>query len=213
MLVEQCGRSGIKNVIVITAGFAEAGHIGANLERKMLEIARSYNVRILGPNCVGLLVPGQRLNASFAHTDARPGSLAFVSQSGALVTAMLDWAAARGIGFSHFVSLGERADVDFGDLLDYLGSDAHTRAVLLYIESIDNPRKFMSAARAAARNKPVIVVKAGRSAQGQKAAASHTGALAGNDKIYEDVLRQSGVIRARSLRDIVDGGHDFLRLL
>ena len=143
----------------------------------MLAAAQPHLLRILGPNCIGLLAPHIGLNASFAHIDALPGELAFISQSGALVTAMLDWAHSRAIGFSHFVSLGEHADVDFADLLDYLASDAKTRAILLYIESIESPRKFMSAARAAARNKPVIVVKAGRSQQGQRAAASHTGEI------------------------------------
>ena len=140
----------------------------------MLDAARPHLLRLLGPNCIGLLTPRLGLNASFAHTDALPGDLAFVSQSGALVTAMLDWANARGIGFSHVVSLGERADVDFGDMLDHLASDAATRAILLYIESIESPRKFMSAARAAARNKPVIVVKAGRAGQRRAAPRPRT---------------------------------------
>jgi acetyltransferase len=132
----------------------------------------------------------------------RPGQLAFVSQSGALVTAMLDWARGRGIGFSHFVSLGEQADVDFGDMLDWLASDPHTRAILLYIESVEAPRKFMSAARAAARNKPVLVVKAGRSAHGQQAAASHTGALAGADIVFDAAIRRAGMLRVDTLQDL-----------
>ena len=184
-LIEELGRLGTRAAVVVTAGLDKAQ------KQRMLDAARRHTLRILGPNCIGMLVPHWGLNASFAHIGATKGDIAFVSQSGALVTAMLDWAGSRGIGFSHFVSLGEHADVDFGDLLDYLGSDPRTRAILLYIESIESPRKFMSAARACARNKPVLVVKAGRSAQGQQAAASHTGALAGNDKIYEDVLRQS----------------------
>ncbi len=142
------------------------------------------------------------MNASFAHIDARPGELAFVSQSGALVTAMLDWADAQGIGFSHFVSLGEHADVDFGDMLDYLATDAATRAILLYVESIESPRKFMSAARSAARNKPVIVIKSGRSAQGQRAAASHTGALAGSDAVYDAAIARAGMLRVNSLQEL-----------
>ena len=133
---------------------------------------------------------------------SKPGGLAFVSQSGALVTAMLDWARGRGIGFSHFVSLGEHADVDFGDMLDWLASDARTRSILLYIESVEAPRKFMSAARAAARNKPVIVVKAGRSPQGQAAAASHTGALAGSDLVYDAAIRRAGMLRVDTLDDL-----------
>ncbi|HQD16835.1 MAG TPA: CoA-binding protein, partial [Ottowia sp.] len=155
-LIRDLAARGTQAAVVISAGLT------AEQKQAMLDAARPTLLRVLGPNCVGLLAPHARLNASFAHIPARPGELAFVSQSGALVTAMLDWAEARQIGFSHFVSLGEHADVDFGDLLDYLASDARTRAILLYIESIDQARKFMSAARAAARNKPVIVIKAGR---------------------------------------------------
>jgi acetyltransferase len=147
-------------------------------------------------------VPAAGMNASFAHTGAAPGGLAFVSQSGALVTAMLDWAQGRGIGFSQVVSLGEHADIDFGDMLDWLASDAHTRAILLYIESVTSARKFMSAARAAARNKPVIVVKSGRSQQGQRAAASHTGALAGVDWVVDAAIRRAGMLRVDTLQEL-----------
>ena len=195
-LIGQLGERGTRAAIVVTAGLDKA------TKQAMLDAARRHTLRILGPNCIGLLVPHLGLNASFAHIGAQPGELAFVSQSGALVTAMLDWAAARGIGFSHFVSLGEHADVDFGDLLDYLGSDAKTRAILLYIESIDEARKFMSAARAAARNKPVIVVKAGRSAAGQAAAASHTGALAGSDAVFDAAIARAGMLRVLTLPDL-----------
>ena len=178
-LVAALARAGTKAAVVLTAG------LDAAQKQAMLDAARPALLCILGPNGLGLLVPHAGLNASFAHIDAQPGELAFISQSGALVTAMLDWAQAQGIGFSCLASIGEHADVDFGDLLDYLATDARTRAVLLYVESIDAARKFMSAARAAARNKPVIVVKSGRSAQGQRAAASHTGALAGSDAVYD----------------------------
>ena len=195
-LIEQLGERGTRAAIVVTAGLDKA------TKQAMLDAARVHTLRILGPNCIGLLVPHLGLNASFAHIGALPGELAFVSQSGALVTAMLDWAASRGIGFSHFVSLGERADVDFGDMLDFLGSDPKTRAILLYIESIDESRKFMSAARAAARNKPVIVVKAGRSSAGQAAAASHTGALAGSDAVFDAAIARSGMLRVLTLPDL-----------
>jgi acetyltransferase len=164
-----------------------------------LDAAREHLLRILGPNCLGLLSPHAGVNASFAPVDALAGEVAFLSQSGALVKAVLDWARSRGIGFSHMVSLGERADVDFGDLLDYLASDARTRSILLYIESIESPRKFMSAARAAARNKPVIVVKAGRAGNGLKAAASHTGALAGSDVVFDAAIRRAGMLRVENL--------------
>jgi acetyltransferase len=195
-LIAQLGERGTRAAVVVTAGLDKA------TKQAMLDAARPHTLRILGPNCIGMLVPHLGLNASFAHIGALPGELAFVSQSGALVTAMLDWAAARGIGFSHFVSLGEHADVDFGDMLDFLGSDPHTRAILLYIESIDESRKFMSAARAAARNKPVIVVKAGRSAAGQAAAASHTGALAGSDAVFDAAIARAGMLRVLTLADL-----------
>ena len=170
----------------------------------MLEAARPHLLRILGPNCLGLLVPGVGLNASFAPGNALPGTLAFVTQSGALATAMLDWANSRGIGFSHFISLGDSADVDFGDVLDYLASDPGTRAILMYMESVKAARKFMSAARAAARNKPVIVVKAGRAPAGAKAAASHTGALAGSDAVFDAVVRRAGMLRVDTLESLFD---------
>ena len=195
-LIRQLGERGTRAAIVVTAGLDKA------TTQAMLEAARRHTLRILGPNCIGLLVPHLGLNASFAHIGARPGELAFVSQSGALVTAMLDWAASRDIGFSHFVSLGEHADVDFGDMLDFLGSDPKTRAILLYIESVEESRKFMSAARAAARNKPVIVVKAGRSSAGQAAAASHTGALAGSDAVFDSAIARSGMLRVLTLPDL-----------
>jgi len=195
-LIKELGARGTRAAIVMTAGLSTAQ------KEAMLTAARKHLLRILGPNCLGLLSPHHGLNASFAHVGAVPGTLAFVSQSGALVTAMLDWAQGRGIGFSQFVSLGERADIDFGDLLDYLGNDPHTHAILLYIESIEAPRKFMSAARAAARNKPVIVVKAGRSSVGQKAAASHTGALAGSDIVFDAAIRRAGMLRVDTLQDL-----------
>lgn len=195
-LIAALGARGTKAAVVVTAGLT------ADQKQAMLDAARPHTLRILGPNCIGMLVPHLGLNASFAHANARPGPIAFVSQSGALVTAMLDWANWRQIGFSHFVSLGEHADVDFGDMLDFLGSDPRTRAILLYIESIESPRKFMSAARAAARNKPVIVVKAGRSAQGQKAAASHTGALAGSDEVFDAAISRAGMLRVFTLQHL-----------
>ncbi len=195
-LIAELGAKGTRAAVVVTAGFS------AEHKQAMLDAAQRHTLRILGPNCIGMLVPHLGLNASFAHADAAPGPIAFVSQSGALVTAMLDWANSRNIGFSHFVSLGEHADVDFGDMLDFLGSDPRTRAILLYIESIESPRKFMSAARAAARNKPVIVVKAGRSAQGQKAAASHTGALAGSDEVFDAAISRAGMLRVYTLQHL-----------
>jgi acetyltransferase len=195
-VIADLGARGTRAAVVITAG------LDAAQKQAMLDAARPHLMRVLGPNGLGLLSPHVGLNASFAHIGAAPGSIAFVSQSGALMTALLDWAAGRGIGFSHFASLGESADVDFGDMLDYLASDPRTKAVLLYIESIRSPRKFMSAARAAARNKPVIVVKSGRSAAGQAAARSHTGALAGSDLVFDAAIRRAGMLRVDTLADL-----------
>lgn len=195
-IVADLGRLGTRAAIVMTAG------LDAAQKQAVLDAARPHVLRVLGPNCLGLLSPRLGLNASFAHTDALVGDIAFVSQSGALVTAVLDWAKSRRIGFSHMVSLGEHADVDFGDLLDHLASDSRTRSILLYIESIESPRKFMSAARAAARNKPVIVVKAGRAGNGVKAAASHTGALAGSDMVFDAAIRRAGMLRVDTLQEL-----------
>jgi len=195
-VVGQLAAVGTRAVIVLTAG------VDARLKQRLRELARPTTMRLLGPNCLGLLSPALGLNASFAHTGAIAGDIAFVSQSGALVTAVLDWAKSRQVGFSHMVSLGEHMDVDFGDLLDHLASDAATRSILLYIESIESPRKFMSAARAAARNKPVIVVKAGRSSKGAQAAASHTGALAGSDLVFDAAIRRAGMLRVDTLQDL-----------
>ena len=202
-LISDLGKLGTRAAVVVTAGLASmpAGET-KSLQQQMVEAARPYLMRILGPNCVGLLVPGLGINASFAHTAALPGKIAFVTQSGGMVTAVLDWAKSRDIGFSHFVSLGNSADVDFGDVLDYLAGEPQTRSILLYIESITDARKFMSAARAAARNKPVIVVKAGREPAGARAAASHTGALAGADDVYDAAIRRAGMLRVDEIEDL-----------
>ena len=207
-LVAALGRKGCRAAIVLSAGLKqavrEASEGGMTIEQAMLAAARPHLLRILGPNCIGLLVPGVALNASFAPGNALPGKLAFVTQSGALATAMLDWANSEGIGFSHFISLGDSSDVDFGDVLDYLGSDPGTRAILMYMESVKAARKFMSAARAAARNKPVILVKAGRAPEGAKAAASHTGALAGSDAVFDAAVRRAGMLRVDTLEALFD---------
>ena len=205
-LIAQLGALGTRAAIVMTAGLSPPQR------QATLDAARPHLLRLLGPNCLGLMTPRLGLNASFAHTDALVGELAFVSQSGALVTAMLDWAKSRAIGFSHMVSLGEHADVDFGDLLDYLASDPATRAILLYIESVTAPRKFMSAARAAARNKPVIVVKAGRAGHGVQAAASHTGALAGSDIVVDAAIRRAGMLRVDTLQELFMAAQTLARL-
>jgi acetyltransferase len=204
-IVAALGERGTRAAVVLSAGMKQ-GHAadGRPLEQAMLDAARPHLLRILGPNCLGVLVPGIGLNASFAPGNALPGKLAFVTQSGALATAMLDWANSRAIGFSHFVSMGDSADVDFGDMLDYLASDPGTRAILMYMESVKSARTFMSAARAAARNKPVIVVKAGRAPAGAKAAASHTGALAGSDAVFDAAVRRAGMLRVDTLEALFD---------
>jgi acetyltransferase len=202
-LIEALAHKGTRAAAVLSAGLKQSVG-GVTLEQSMLEAARPHLLRILGPNCLGLLVPGAQLNASFAPGNALPGSLAFITQSGALATAMLDWANAHSIGFSHFISVGDSADVDFGDMLDYLASDPGTRAILMYMESVKAARKFMSAARAASRNKPVIVVKAGRAPAGAKAAASHTGALAGSDAVFDAVVRRAGMLRVDTLESLFD---------
>ncbi len=204
-LIRELGARGTKAVIVISAGFSElATEEGRRLEREMLEAARPHLIRIVGPNCLGMMTPSMGVNASFGHLKPRPGRLAFVTQSGAIVTSMLDWAETRGAGFSKLVSLGDMADVDFGDMLDYLADDPETGAILLYVESVKHARKFMSAARAAARSKPVIVVKSGRSSEGAKAASSHSGALAGSDAVYDAVFRRAGMLRVHSLVELFD---------
>ncbi len=197
-VVAELGERGTRAAVVLTAGLTAAQR------QAMLDAARRHLLRILGPNCLGLIAPHAKLDASFAHVGVPAGGLAFVSQSGALVTAMLDWAQGRGIGFSHCVSLGEHADIDFADLLDWLASDARTKAILLYVESIEGARKFMSAARAAARNKPLLVVKAGRSPQGAAAASSHTGALAASDLVFDAAIRRAGMLRVDTLQQLFE---------
>ncbi len=203
-LIAELAAKGTRGAVVITAGFGELGAEGKQLQQRILDAARPHLLRIVGPNSVGLMAPGAHLNASFAHLAPKVGGLAFLSQSGAIVTAMLDWAEPRGIGFSHVVSLGDMADVDFGDMLDYLGDDARTRAILLYVEGLTSARKFMSAARAASRRKPVLVVKVGRYAEGARAAASHTGALAGSDRVYDAAFRRAGMLRVRDMGELFD---------
>jgi acetyltransferase len=205
-LIQELGERGVRAAIVLTAGMKRepSGTVNSTEWTGMLEAARKFGMRLLGPNTIGMLIPKIGLNASFAHTEALPGSLAFVSQSGALCTAVLDWARSQGIGFSHFLSLGDSADIDFGDVLDYLGSDSHTQAILLYIESITHARKFMSAARAAARNKPVLAIKAGRFPEGAMAATSHTGALIGHDEVYDAAFCRAGILRVFAIDELFD---------
>jgi acetyltransferase len=199
-LIAELGERGTKVAVVITAGIGEAD----GLRQKMLDAAKPYLMRIIGPNTIGLLSPRVGLNASFVHLTPSLGRLGLISQSGAMVSSIIDWAAAEGIGFSQVLSLGDMADVDVGDALNMLAADERTSAILMYLESIPAPRKFMSAARAAARIKPVIAVKPGRHEAAAKAARTHTGALAGADRVVDAALRRAGIIRVNDLDDLFD---------
>ncbi|MGD0978727.1 MAG: acetate--CoA ligase alpha subunit [Candidatus Bathyarchaeia archaeon] len=201
-VLEQCGRAGINGIIVISAGFKEIGPEGRALEERITEIKKKYNMRIVGPNCLGVIRPIMHLNATFISKMPKPGNIAFISQSGALGTAILDWAMHENIGFSNFVSLGSMIDVDFGDLIDYFGTDPKTKSILMYIEGITDARKFMSAARHFARTKPIIVVKAGKFSESAKAAASHTGSLTGEDMIYDKAFKRAGMVRVEEIADL-----------
>ena len=201
-IVEQCGKAGITGIIIISAGFKEIGPEGKSLEDKIFELKNKYNLKIVGPNCLGIIRPEINLNATFAAKMPKPGKIAFISQSGALGTATLDWAIHENIGFSNFVSVGSMIDVDFGDLIDYFGADLKTKSILLYIEGITDARKFMSASRHFARTKPIIVVKAGKFAESAKAAASHTGSLTGEDMIYDAAFKRAGLVRVEEIEDL-----------
>ena len=200
--VAALGARGTRAAVVISAGFNGADNTA--LRERLLAAARPGLVRVMGPNCLGVMAPGAGLDASFAHLQPRSGGIAFIAQSGAMITSILDWAAPRDIGFSVLASLGDMIDVDFGDMLDYLADDRDTRAILMYVEAVTHARKFMSAARAAARSKPVIVVKAGRHAAAARAAASHTGALAGSDAVYDAAFRRAGMLRVLTLEELFD---------
>jgi len=202
-IIEQCGAAGVRAAVVISAGFSESGPAGAKLERALLENARRHRLRVLGPNCLGIMRPDVGLNATFARGHARPGSLGLISQSGAVCTAMLDWAAAHDVGFSCVVSLGGSTDVDFGEIVDYLVNDPKTEHILLYIEGVRDARRFMSALRAAARVKPVILMKVGRHPAGSRAAVSHTGAMVGADDVFDAVVRRAGAVRVRTIAQLV----------
>ncbi|HET7363574.1 MAG TPA: bifunctional acetate--CoA ligase family protein/GNAT family N-acetyltransferase [Burkholderiales bacterium] len=197
-IVREAGQAGVKAAVVLTSGFAEVGDQGKRLQADLLAAARGARVRLLGPNCLGLMRTDVGLNATFARSYAHAGPLALVSQSGAMCTAMLDWAYAAGVGFTSVVSLGGAADIDFGEVLDFLVADEPTRAILMYVEGIHDARRFVSALRAAARVKPVIALKVGRFASGSRAATSHTGALVGSDAVFDAALRRSGTVRVKT---------------
>ena len=201
-VVEQCGKAGVKGAIIVSAGFKETGAEGKELEDKIRAIKNKYGMRIIGPNCIGIIRPRINLNATFVDKTPKPGKIAFLSQSGALGSAILDWAIHENIGFSNFVSVGSMIDVDFGDLIDYFGTDPQTKSILMYVEGITEARKFMSAARHFARTKPIIVVKAGKFTESAKAVASHTGSLSGEDAIYDAAFKRAGIVRVEEIGDL-----------
>lgn len=204
-IVRECGEADIMGLIIMSAGFKETGAAGKELEKQIkTEAARFEGMRIIGPNCMGIIVPASKLNISFASGIPKAGHVAFISQSGALCTTVLDWAMEGKIGFSHFVSIGNTIDVDFGDLIDYFGEDENTKSIILYIESIERARKFMTAARAFARTKPILAYKAGRFPQSAQAAASHTGAMASEDAVYDAAFQRIGLARVLDIGDIFD---------
>jgi acetyltransferase len=203
-VIKECGQAGVKGVIIISAGGKEVGPEGEAIEAAIKEEAARAGIRYLGPNCMGVLCPPSGLNASFAPHSAEPGSLAFISQSGALCSSILGWATLKNIGFSHFISVGSMADLDFADLIDYLGNEEKARSIIIYMESLTQHRKFMSAARSVSRVKPIIIIKAGRSRAGAKAAASHTGALAGADAAYDAAFARAGIIRVDTVKQLFD---------
>ena len=201
-VVEECGRSGVGGLVILSAGFAEAGEEGKAMYQDILKKARSYKMRVIGPNCLGFIHPAMGINASFAADMALPGNIAFISQSGALCTGILDWSLEQSVGFSHFVSIGSMVDVGFADLIDYFGNDPNTSSIIIYMESLKDSRRFMSAARAFARNKPIIVLKSGKSEAGAKASMSHTGSLAGNDAVFEAAFRRAGIISVERIAQL-----------
>jgi acetyltransferase len=201
-IVEECAKARVDGVIILSAGFREIGPEGAKLEEEIKHIQTKHDIRILGPNCVGLIRPQVSLNASFLRDNPTPGQIAFVSQSGALGSAILNWAISARIGFSMFASLGSTLDMDYGDMIDYLGEDPKTRSIIVYMESVGNAKKFMSAARGFARSKPIIVIKAGKHAAGAKAASSHTGALAGDYAVYDAAFKRAGVVMVDEIGEL-----------
>ncbi len=210
-VVEKCGKNGVKGLVIISAGFKEVGREGAELENETAAIAKKYSMRFIGPNCLGVINtnPNVRLNTSFATKMPAQGSIAFASQSGALCAAILDFARGEKIGFSKFVSMGNKADVNENDLLEYMGTDPQTRVILLYVEDIIDGRKFVEVASHITEKKPIIAVKAGVTPEGARAASSHTGALAGSDEAYDAILRQSGVLRVESVSELFDYARAF----
>jgi acetyltransferase len=201
-VVGECAEAGVRAAVVISAGFRERGPEGAALEQQIQQQLRRGTMRLIGPNCLGIMNPAIGLNATFASGMPKAGNVAFLSQSGALTTAILDWNQREEVGFSAIVSTGSMLDVGWGDLIDYFGDDPHTHSILVYMESVGDARSFLSAAREVSLSKPIIVSKAGRSEAASRAAASHTGALTGSDEVLEAAFRRCGVLRVHNIADL-----------
>lgn len=201
-IVKECGEAGVGGLVIISAGFKEAGEAGKKMYQEIKDLAKQYKMRVIGPNCLGFMNPHLGINATFAAKNALKGNIAFISQSGALLTSILDWSVEQSVGFSYFMSIGSMLDVGFADLIDYFGTDPHTACILIYMESIEDARKFMSAARSFSRNKPIIVLKAGKSEEGGQATKSHTGSLAGNDAVFDAAFRRAGIIRVDTIAQL-----------
>ncbi|MEP1646919.1 acetate--CoA ligase family protein, partial [Rhodopirellula bahusiensis] len=211
-VVRECGEAGILGLVIITAGFRETGEAGRRMESDLAVVAKSFpGMRVIGPNCLGILSPHQHLNASFAADMPPAGNVAFISQSGALCTAMLDWAITENVGFSQFVSVGNAMDITMANLIEYFADDGHTDAIILYIESLTDARNFMSAARDFTKTKPILAYKSGRFEQSAQAAASHTGAMAGVDAVYEAAFARAGIVRVFKIEDLFDGAEYLAR--
>ncbi|UCE38330.1 MAG: CoA-binding protein [Thermoplasmata archaeon] len=202
--IEDCGKKGVKSIVIITAGFSEMGAEGKNLEKEILSTAKKYKIRIIGPNCLGIISPFCDLNASFGDAVPKRGPISFASQSGALCTSVIQYSFEEYLGFSNFVSIGNKSDVDDSDLIEYFHSDPYTKCIMLYIESLKDARKFFKTARNVVRDKPIVAFKSGYTEEGAKATSSHTGSIAGSDAAYEAAFRQSGVFRARTLSELFD---------
>jgi acetyl coenzyme A synthetase (ADP forming)-like protein len=202
--IEDCGKKGVKSIVIITAGYSEMGEEGRKYEEEILETAKKYDIRIIGPNCLGIISPFSDLNASFGDSVPKRGPISFASQSGALCTSVIQYSFEEYLGFSNFVSIGNKADVDDADLIEYFHKDTNTKCIMLYIESLRNARKFFETARKIVRDKPIVAFKSGYTEEGAKATSSHTGSIAGSDAAYEAAFRQAGIFRAKSLSDLFD---------
>jgi acetyltransferase len=203
-VIDECGKKDIRSVVIITAGFSEMGKEGKEEEKKILETAKRHNIRIIGPNCLGIISPFSDLNASFGDAVPKKGPISFASQSGALCTSVIQYSFEEFLGFSNFVSIGNKSDVDDADLIEYFHSDPNTKCIMLYIESLKDARKFFETARKIVKDKPIVAFKSGYTEEGAKATSSHTGSIAGSDSAYEAAFRQAGVFRARTLSQLFD---------